>query len=67
MKPETTDKYDTFGRLIDKLDNYTSALDIPIPPVLAVKTLKEVLPELVAKFKKVYVETFNENPWKDHP
>lgn len=54
-QPQTTDKYDTFGRLIDKLDNYANALLIPVPAELTVKILKECLPKLVAEFKKSYV------------
>lgn len=59
------DKYDTFGRLIDKLDNYAHSLLIPIPAELTVKTLKKCLPELVAEFKKNYVEIVDENPWEE--
>jgi hypothetical protein len=54
---------DKFGRLIDKLDNNTHTLQIPMRPEIHVGALKQSLPGIVKELKSVYVEIFGDNPW----
>lgn len=63
----TPEQNESLGRLIDRLDNCTHALEIPIPANMHVDSLKSILPEIVSEFKKQFVEITGENPWEGQP
>lgn len=63
----TEEQKEDLGQLIDRLDNCTHAMQIPMPDKFHVDTLKSLLPELVAKFKKQYVDITGDNPWEGQP
>lgn len=57
-------KYENLGQLIDELDTLTYSLNLPIGDKVNVEMLKEILPEKVKRFKEVFIEITNENPWE---
>jgi hypothetical protein len=59
----TEEQSETLGQLIDRLDNLSYGLDIPIPDSMHVQQLKLILPELTNEFKKSFINITGENPW----
>ena len=57
------DAHDQFGELIDQLENYLFAMEIPLPASVHVEQLKIGLGKVVPGLKEAYVELFNDNPW----
>lgn len=64
---KNTAAVEALGLLIDKLDNYSHALKLPMSSDFHVKQLKECLPGLVSDFKKAFKAVTGENPWSTHP
>lgn len=58
------EKQEQLGLLIDRLDNFSHALQLQIPPHIHVETLRGSLPELVAEMKTAFIELTGENPWE---
>ena len=62
----STDAENNLGIDIDTLDNLAHALLLPISADVHIRQLKHALPELVARFKKHYVEALGMNPWEGY-
>ena len=58
-----TDKYEKLGQLIDRIENLSFALNMPIPDNIHVQSFREALPEIVQELKESFVEITGENPW----
>lgn len=63
-KPITEDQKETWGKLIDRVENLRFGLDIPIPSEMHVKQLRSILPEVVKELKANFVDITGENPWE---
>lgn len=48
---------------IDRLENISAALNIPMPAEFHVKQFKELLPEIITEIKEGFEESTGENPW----
>lgn len=59
-----TEQQEEMGSLIDRLENVTAMLVVPLPDKIHVDCLRESLPEITEKLKKAFVELTGENPWR---
>jgi len=59
----TKENIEKLGRLIDQIDNFKHALNIPVPADIHVKGFKESMPEWVEALKQIFIEETGENPW----
>lgn len=55
------------GSAIDRLDNLTHGLILPMPSDFHVNMLKTLLPEVVKELKCGFVVVTGENPWEGQP
>ncbi len=53
------------GQLIDSVENYAAALNLPLPPQMHIDQLKEALPDFAKRLKAIYVSETGENHWED--
>ena len=60
----TGDSKELLGLAIDRLDNVTNALNLPMPPDFHIRQIRALLPEIVADLKKYCAEVIGENPWE---
>lgn len=58
------EKYEKLALLIDRLENLSSALSIPMSAQFHVDRLKTALPEVVSDLKESYKDITGENPWE---
>lgn len=63
----TGDSKELLARAIERLDNVTHALELPMPDTFHIGQMKAILPEVVSDLKKWYAEVVGENPWADEP
>lgn len=59
------DAAEDLGRAIDRVNNFTHALLIPVPAEMHVEQLKIGLPEVVTELKTAFAAVTGENPWED--
>jgi len=59
-----TDTFENLGQQIDRLENLSCALQIPLPAELHVEQLRKALPELVSDLKDSFITITNTNPWE---
>jgi hypothetical protein len=57
------DKFEKLGQLIDRIENLSFALNMPIPDNTHVQSFRESLPEIVKELKESFIEISGENPW----
>lgn len=55
------------GQLADRVDNLVHALQLPLPPVLHVQQLREVLLQIRDALRLVYTEQMGEDHWETPP
>lgn len=60
-----TDEMDELGQAIDRVDNLSHALMLPMPASFHVEQIKSILPEVIAELKDAFVKVTGENPWSD--
>ncbi len=60
MNEEAMEK---LAEMVDRLDNLSSAVQLPMPADLHVQCLRESLPELQAEAKEIYLQLGGENVW----
>lgn len=58
------DALEMLGRAIDRVDNLTYALQLPVPDKMHVEQLRTILPEVVAELKSGFVALTGRNPWE---
>lgn len=62
---EEIEEVEELGGLIDSIDNLAHALQMrSLPAENHVEQMRQLLPEKVAKFKKVFIEITGDNPWE---
>jgi hypothetical protein len=59
------DNMDQIGQVSDSIENLLFSLNLPIPPELHLKALKESLPELKKKLREAVIAETGENPWDE--
>lgn len=57
--------FEDFGRLIDRIENLTFGLNMPLTNDTHVRVFKEAMPNIVEELKAIYECISGENPWKD--
>lgn len=58
------EKLEKLGQAIDSLDNIIHTLKLPLPDSLHVKSMRDILPELLDKLKEGFMEATGETPWE---
>ena len=58
------DQFEKLGQEIDRIENLSCALQIPISPQIHLDQLKKTLPEVVENLKAAFVQLSGENPWE---
>jgi hypothetical protein len=62
---EEIEEVESLGGLIDSIDNLAHALLMrALPAEMHVEQMRQLLPEKVEKFKRVFVQITGENPWE---
>jgi hypothetical protein len=56
--------YEQLGQLIDKIENLSCALSLPLPDSMHVEQLRKALPKSVQELKDVFTKITGENPWE---
>lgn len=59
----TQENKDKFALLIDRIDNITAALDIPMASEFHLAQIKEILPEISAELKEIHFSETDEIVW----
>lgn len=59
--------FDTLGRLVDRLDNATAALLLPLPPQIHIDGVRGIVESVRDELKAFVVSRSGENPWEFHP
>ena len=59
-----TNASEDLGRAIDKVNNFTHALLIPLPAEMHVEQLKIGLPEVVNELQTAFAAVTGKNPWE---
>jgi hypothetical protein len=59
------DKLEMLGQAIDRVDNLSHVLVIPMPADFHLQQLKKILPEVVKDLKAGFVAVTGENPWDE--
>lgn len=57
------DNLEKLGLLIDKLDNFTVAMSMPLPDRIHIESIKTLLPEMREEVLDVYTDEGGENVW----
>lgn len=55
---------ETLGEQVDRLENLSAGLNMPLPPTMHIEQLKKILPEIAEVIKQYYITTTGENPWE---
>lgn len=55
---------DEIAEIIERLDNISSALTLPMPDHIHVTALRESIPEIKADLKKAYLDLGGINHWE---
>lgn len=58
-------KLEMLGQAIDRVDNLSHGLVIPMPADFHLQQLKKILPEVVKELKAGFVAVTGENPWDE--
>jgi hypothetical protein len=61
------DAKEILGQAIDRLDNLTHGLQLPMSDTFHIVQLKSILPEVVRELKQGFVAVTGENPWEGQP
>lgn len=52
------------GQAIDRVDNLSHALNLPLPDKMHIEQIRKLLPEIVEELKNGFIEATGENPWE---
>jgi hypothetical protein len=59
-----TQEQEKLGQLIDRIENLSFALNMPLTDHIHIKAFRESLPEITKELKESFVEITGENPWE---
>jgi hypothetical protein len=60
----TEEQKESLGILIDEIDNLAHGLQLPMPDNMHVECMRSILPDKIKRFKELFIEITNENPWE---
>jgi hypothetical protein len=63
----TYESMELLGMQADRIDDLIGALALPLPDSLHVQALREALPGIRNRLRRVYVLETGDDPWATHP
>ncbi len=61
------DDLDTLGRMVDRLDNATAALNLPLPPAMHIEGMKGIVESVREELRTFVVQRLGHDPWEFQP